>query len=413
MGDVVRGVEVGLDRGADDGAMRRAGALEAVAIGWVRLESLLGRYVGGDDEESGPVSRVPGGDEEDRSGLSAAGSPGKGRGLQISLRYEKAECAALLLPPVKSQTGGLRAQPEPAATSLFNLGSGLHEENDPDFLHLPLLLLRMPAPLKTVIVDFLSRTFDCRISSLSLGTRSMVRALERWIGDSGAPTKGQFAKDVVLTLGFYGPTVTQSQRQQKEVAGRDQVTGLVEDPGRTQDTLVGIKTIDVIIPYADLRRFLRAGRAYEAKQHDASAQTQDKQKQRPGAKDQHDDGPNKRRRLGGDKDEEGWTWRQWPSTSEQERETVRPQPFTEALAQYVRKHLALDMFHPAIRITKVACGGFALSEGRVKVFGVPPTSEGDGGLSDTKQRAVWGVLEGLLERAQLKFLDQRPGQATP
>lgn len=407
MGDVVRGVEVGLDRAADDGAMRRAGALEAVAIGWVRLEGLLGRYVDGDDEERGPVPGDSGGDETDMSGLSAGGSPGKRRGLQIVLRYERAECVALLLPPVRSQPSGSRAQPESASTSLlFNLGRGQPEENDPDFLHLPLLLLRMPAPLKTVIIDFLSRTFDCRISSLSLGTRSLVHALERWFGESGMPTTGQFAKDVVLTLGFYRPTITPHQRLQEEAAEEGQLDGHDEDPGTMQDTPVGIKTIDVIISNADLRRFLRAGRAYEAEQHAPGGQPQTIRKKRPEAKNQDHYSLSKRRRLGGAKDEEGWTWRQWPSTLEQEPETVRSQPFTEALAQYVRKHLALDMFHPAVRITKVACGGFAMSEGRVKIFGALSVGEGDGGLSDTKQRAVWGVLDGLLNRAKLRSLDQ-------
>ncbi|KUI61587.1 hypothetical protein VP1G_08767 [Cytospora mali] len=406
VGDVVRGVEVGLDRGADDGAMRRAGALEAVAIGWVRLEGLLGRYVGGEEEEGGAVSGGLESDGADMSGLSAEGSPGKRRALQISLRYENAECAALLLPPSKSQPNDSRAQAKAASTSLFNLGSGRPDENDPEFLHLPLLLLRMPAPLKAVISDFLSRSFDCRISSLSLGTRSMVRALERWIGDSGAPTNGQFAKDVVLTLGFYGPTVTQNQRMQTEATDERGLDGDEEDLGRRSENLVGIKTIDVIIPNTDLRLFLRAGTAFEVEQNGALGQGQGKRKQRHDANFQRDSSLDKRRRLGGDKEEEGWTWRRWTQTMEQEPEKFRPQPFLEALAQYVQKHLALDMFHPAVRIAKVACGGFALSEGRVKIFGALPTSEDDGGLSDTKQRAVWGVMEGLLERAQLKVFEQ-------
>lgn len=411
MGDVVRGVEVGLDRGADDGAMRRAGALETVTIGWFRLESLLGRYVGADNEEGGPVSGDLAGEEADMTRLSIGGSPGKRRGLQISLRYEKSECVALLLPPVKSQPSGSRAR-EPASTSLYNYGDGQPDENDPEFLHLPLLLLRMPAPLKTVIVDFLSRSFDCRISSLSLGTRSMVRALERWVSDSGVPTTGQFAKDVVLTLGFYRPTVTQHQRIEKEGADEKQLDGDEDVPGKKQEIPMGVKAIDVIISNADLRRFLRAGKAYEAEQHDASGQTHGTQKKRPDATNQKDYSQSKRRRLGGDKDEEGWTWRSWPSTSKQEREAVQVQPFTEALAQYVQKHLALDMLHPAVRISKVACGGFALSETRVKIFGAPPTSQGHGGISDTKQRAVWGVLEGLLERAQLKLFDRALSQTT-
>lgn len=387
VGDVVRGVEVGLDRGADDAALRRAGALELVSMGWVRLESLVGRYVGEDGDEA----------MADETGLSldsVGTSPGKRRGLQISLQYENAECAALLLPAPRSTPSAATPAEAHMATpdSIFGFGAGGPNDDDADFLRLPLLLLRMPAPLRTVIVDFISRTFDCRVSSLSLGTRSLVGALERWLGDSRMPTKGPFAKDVVLTLGFYAPTVTQHQRRQKKGAKMDQTEG-AEDDGqgsKVTETTMGLKSIDVIIPNSDLRRFARAGSNFEAGML-AEAE----------GHDMDVFGRAKRRRLGGDEDEESWTWRR----SEQfgaASEDMQPQPFTEAVAQYIRQHLALDMFHPAVRVIKVACGGFALSEGRVKIFGVVPSNGKADGLSDPKQRAVWAVLEGLLERAQVK-----------
>ncbi|KAK7735594.1 hypothetical protein SLS53_007508 [Cytospora paraplurivora] len=382
--------------------MRRAGALEAVGMGWVRLEGLLGRYVGGEDEEGRDVSERSGSDGAHTSGLSAGASPGNRRALQILLRYENAECVALLVPPVKSRADGSRAQPRPTSTSLFNHGDGKSTEDDPAFLHLPLLLLRMPAPLKAVIIDFLGRTFDCRISSLGFGTRSMIHALESWIGDSGAPTRGRLARDVVLTLGFYGPAVTRHPGLQTEAAGERQLSGDGDETSRAQDTPVGLKAIEVVISNTDIRRFLKAGRVLEAGEDSASGRAQGGRKRRPDAIQGDEYALAKRRRLGGDKDEESWTWRRWPATTKQEPETVRSQPFIEALAEYVQAHLALDMFHPAVRIIKAACGGFALSEARVKIFGAQPPSAGDGGLSDTKQRAAWGVFEGLVERAQVE-----------
>lgn len=418
VGDVVRGVEVGLDRGADDATMRRAGALEVVAMGWVRLEGLMGRYVGGEGEaaeETTPASDIAA-DESGVSLDSAAGSPGKRRALQIILQYENNECAALFLPPLRARTDTTTtttAYARPArddaatSTSVFGVGDARPDESDPEFLHLPLLLLRMPAPLRTVIIDFISRTFDCRISSLSLGTRSLVGALERWMRDSKLPTKGQFGKDVVLTLGFYGPTVTQYQQQAKEAAKENHPEEDEEegDGPKVPATTMGIKSIDVIISNQDLRRFAKAGNTYEGRRMATLDQVRSKRKDDAEGDIQDTFGHAKRRRLGGDKEEESWTWRYWdslPSHPTAKAEGARPQPFTEALAQHVREHLALDMFHPAVRVTKIACGGFVLSEGRVKIFGAIPDSSGESALPDTKQRALWAVVDGLLDRAQVK-----------
>lgn len=357
VGDVVRGIELGLDRDADP-TMRRAGALEIVSIGWVRLESLLGKYAGDSDEADTSASTV---------GEGLGGSLGKRRALQIALQYENTECVALMLPAI---------------------GHSLDESEDghqAGFLHLPLLLLRMPPPLRAVICAFLSRTFDCRISSLGLGTRSLVGALEGWLSESKA--LGGLVKDVVVTLGFYGPTVTAHQTMTKQVdtdAKSDDPADGDEGEGESKKA-VGIKAIDIIIPYAELRKFVRAGRAYEA-----------------AWKRSNDEDPldsRKRRHLAGNKDEEGWAWRQ--------REQ-QPQPFMESLAQYVRSHLALDLFHPAVRIVKIACGGFVMSEGRIKIFGVPPSRGGedeDGGLSQG-QRAVWAIYERLSERAMVRPVEK-------
>lgn len=428
VGDVVRGVAVGLDRSADDGTMAGAGALEAVAIAWVTLDSLVGPcdaqqlQLDRRERDPTPASGDSGnlGDDQagDVSGLSTntsvGASPGKRTALQILLQYEHAECAALLLPSTKGPTNSKDAAAaiDHAASSfygLFNFANGRPYENDTDFLHLPLLLLRMPAPLKAAIIGFLSRTFDCRISALSLGTRTLVQALETWTGELGLQTDLRLAKDVVLTLGFYSPTVMRYQRRWQQRRNQQDETQDTETEERDDDaseasgTAMGIKSIDVIIPTADLRRFISAGQGHEARNDAPSSRARDK-RQRAGTGPRDPYRETKRRKLGGDKDEEGWAWRQWPAASKPSDSSFGsgpPQPFIEALAQYVQQHLALDMFHPAVRISKIACGGFVLSEGRVKIFGVPPRTEGDRTISDTKQRAIWGVLEGLLEKARV------------
>lgn len=428
VGDVVRGVELGLDRPTDDGAMSRTGALEAVAISWITLHGLVGPYPG-TRRDSTPLGGDSGdGLAGDVSSLSPStgvwASPGKMRGLQILLQYEHAECAALLLPSIKDAAtskdvaGGADRVPS-GPDPLLNFAVGGPDEKDPAFLHLPLLLLRMPAPLKAAVIDFLSRTFDCRVSSLSLGTRSLVRALETWTGELGPETSANTAKDVVLTLGFYPPTVMQCRRRmrqgprhrQPDMAQVKQAGGDEDDAPEALETTSGLKSIDVIVPSADLLRFITAGRAHELGKDAPPNQARGKRK-RTGAESRDPYIEAKRRRLGGDKDEEGWTWRRSPATSEPFGSMLDPgppQPFTETLAQYLQQHLALDMFHPAVRISKIACGGFVLSEGRVKIFGTPPSVGADDGTSDAKQRATWGVLGGLLERACVKPPDERLG----
>jgi len=275
VGDVVRGVEVGLE--GDDRTMGSAGALEAVGIEWTPVASILT-------------------------------TPDNNKALHISLQYENAVCTALAVPlPVESAA-------------------------DDRFLPLPLLLLRMPGPLKAVILDFLSTTFDCRVSPLRLQTKDLVNAWEGWIREAGLPTKGPLAKDAVLTLGF---DLGQS-------AGSLTAISSTAENDESGDEGLGIKAVDIIIPHEDLRRFLRSGQALGA----------------------NSDGADR--------------------------------PFTDAVALYVKHHLALDMFHPGIRITRVACGGFVLSTGRLKIF--RPSDE----TSDESPQylAVRRLLGELVRRAK-------------
>ncbi|KAK1758753.1 kinetochore complex Sim4 subunit Fta1-domain-containing protein [Echria macrotheca] len=330
VGDVVRGVEVGLGRDdGDDPVMGRAGALEAVELRWVRMATLLdlGSSEGDKEEDDGQLLRNK-------------------NALSLSLRYEAASCTALLLPPLDDDTD---QQQQPAAQTDSDFWGHKTDAKVPDksrFLHLPLLLLRMPAPLKSIIAEFLSVTFDCRVSPLRLGTRSILRAWESWIKSAGLPTRGPLAKDVVLTLGFYIPPSSSSA---PIAQGGD---GDEEDP---ESQKPGLKSVDIFIPAPELRRFVDAAAATSSSSSSSfkPAAAQSRQDE-----DDHDEKKRTTQLLAGLLNEEGWSW----------NNRANHHPFTHALALYLDAHLGMNLFHPGVRITKIACGGFVIADGKVKVF---------------------------------------------
>lgn len=363
VGDVVRGVEVGLGLDREDSGIGRAGALEKVDIRWVGVADVL--HISREDAEHLLGSRhVEGGDGTKKAAL------------HISLRYEMTSCTALMFPPLASD-GEQTAAGRPTRFSVS--AGGEHDDemdwedsvNPAHFLSLPLLLLRMPVPLKAVVSDFLSAAFDCRVSPMRLGTRSLVRSWESWIRLAGLPSRGPLAKDMVLSLGFCVPPASNAAPVPPE-----------------QDRDLGLKSVDAIIPAAELHRFVAAGKRLAATGNQRTAS----------AAWGWEGDVRKRRRLAGRLYEEGWEWRA-PSSDADSGEPPDGQPFTEALACYLKEHLALDLFHPGVRVVKVACGGFVMSETRLKVF--TPTSSGEteaGSLAQTG--AVWELLAGLVEKAQ-------------
>lgn len=335
VGDVVRGVEVGLGQD-EDGVMGRAGALEVVEMRWVGVEGVLG--------------------------LEEGTGAGKDM-LFVGLRYEAAVCTALLVP-------WLGEEEDQGGAAAGGFGGRGKEVDESQFLVMPLLLMRMPAPLKAVVAEFLATAFDCRVSPLRLGTRSMVQGWEAWIETVGLPTRGPLAKDVVLSLGFYVPP-------EEGEAGKDES----EDEG---DQQLGLKSIEVFIPAAELRRFADAGRTPS--------------RPKAGSEAIWENDIRKRRKLAGRMYEEGWEWRK-ESTDE---DSTASQPFTEALGRYVNQHLGLNLFHPGVRITKMACGGFVMSESRLKIFA--PADLGDaaagGAPSSGQRKAVWELLRDLVQKAR-------------
>ncbi|ROT36124.1 hypothetical protein SODALDRAFT_337265 [Sodiomyces alkalinus F11] len=353
VGDVVRGVQVGLEGGSTDPSLARAGSLEYVSIRWFDVAALLAR--GRDDAAAAAAAAH----DADRTGDTSFSElrfvATRKKGLCIDIEYENILYEALLLPTLDeghdTPRGRLDGPFDGVHHPLRAPGSLAVDARvkSEEFLRLPLLLLRMPASLKTFVTDFLARTFDCRISPLPLGTRSIVSAWETWISNAGLPSSGPLAKDVALTLGFYVPGLR--ERGAAEANGED------ADSSATATTRLGIRSLDIIIPAADLARFLREGQTASVG-HRRAGEGQD---------NYWKDDARKRRKLAGGSSEEGWEWL-GAASGDRGGDVGSKNPFTEALARYLDQHLALDLFHPGVQIAKIACAGFALSETRIKIF---------------------------------------------
>ncbi|KAI1109093.1 kinetochore complex Sim4 subunit Fta1-domain-containing protein [Nemania sp. NC0429] len=479
VGDVVRGVQVGLEGGGGDATtLGRLGALERVEWRACALDSIFpslstatGTTDGDGDGEGGarggPKTRGQrrgGGGGRVRRGIRAAKAEAREAPslLCLELEYERAAFSALMLPSLDNddddndaaKEGGKverrkgkqkstatatgdgspsspRKRNPPSWThvgtnSRSSLGEGdeaidNNEEDATDaFAHFPLLLTRMPTALKTALVDFLSSTFDCRISPLRLGTRTLVRSWERWIEESGVGrgSGGWLNKDVALTLGFHleppapsGPHIISTSdvglvgvpAEDRNGGAGGKETSVHKQ--QQQQRQLGLKTIDVIVPADEVRRFLRVGKKEEEDDDVLDVDVEGGREngigrgrgvKRPahamGLEDEEKE-KLRRKRLGGGRDEEGWGWRRRAgrgqhttsaTASGQDRDqdghvddrtgtmtisgTTFPQPFTNALATYLSHHLALDIYHPGVRVLRVVCDAFALSEGRMKVF---------------------------------------------
>ncbi|KAI1332362.1 kinetochore complex Sim4 subunit Fta1-domain-containing protein [Xylariaceae sp. FL0255] len=370
VGDVVRGVQVALE--PSDGTLGRTGALEKVEWRWRSVQSLLAI-----------PSRKASSDQDNRAQR-------KKRALCLRLIYENVSFSALLLPSLDDATDDNDVGDNGPSWTWGNANTNQKDGDDDGslgkkaFIHLPLLLTRMPTPLKSVITEFLSTNFDCRVSPLHIGTRTLIRSWERWVANVGHRS---LTKDVALTLGFH-------IEQPADMAnkGSQNASGANELPQ-------GLRSIDVVIPADEVRRFLRAG---NTRKRPAEGNEAEGFKQRE-----------RRRKLAGGRDEEGWAWRydgtDGQPQQEGEVETIK-QPFTEALARYLQQHLALDMFHPGVRVLRVTCDAFALSEGRVKVFApsakhLNPVISGDGddnddGAAGGGGAAVETFVRDLVRRAQ-------------
>ena len=364
VGDVVRGVQISLE--ATETPVGQVGPLRAVQIQWFRAGDVLG------DEAPKPMPRGARKGKQ-RAGRSDTVSDASQQGLWIHVRHENAAYNALLLPSAGKEG------PTTKATGWAVQPLGTNGRTRPDekhFIHLPLLLLRMPQALKGVISEWLATNFDCRVGRVVLGTRTLVNVWEAWVRDMGLSSKGP---DFVVTLAFHLPAEARVDQ-----AGSDSEDDLnkEEEDEEAHPAEPGLRSIDVTINPQDLRRFVRAGASLPPAR-------------KPTTTPSWTSDPRERRRLAGGNTDDGWTWRSADDFSPAEE-----QPFTEALGRYLAHHLALDMFHPGVRIVQISCGGFVLAQSRLKIVRI-----GGDEVGEELSRAAWMFVTQLGERVA--------GQALP
>lgn len=76
------------------------------------------------------------------------------------------------------------------------------------------------------------------------------------------------------------------------------------------------------------------------------------------------------------------------------REEAGRSPFFDALAKYVKQHLALDLRHELVRIKKITCHAFSVAAGEGKIKIARPGGEGEG--ADAHRRAARRLVHGLI-----------------
>ncbi|MCJ1368319.1 hypothetical protein MMC16_007461 [Acarospora aff. strigata] len=403
-GDVLRGVHVGggggWDPGEEDGdggegGLGKAGAVRGCEWRVLRDGERERERVEEDEDE---------GDSEEREKEQSLGLDG----ILIEIHYETNTYTALMLrssPRSRSRSRSLpgsRSTDANAATNEhdneFNNGN---KEIDQHFTHLPLLLTRMPAPLRNALTSYLSTTFDARISALKLSSAFLVSTLENYLEDlstgpgvgtgtsTGAGTRSssdkelveEVMKDIHITLTFSA--------------------GAGAGAGRVAPAL---KTLDMTIARDDVVHFLRRGRSLpppppppnphlDAAQLPFSSLASRKRKVPPS----------------------------FSAAGNIPNPKTETAPFVAALRQYLNVHVALDMAHPDVGVGKIGCGAFVVAgEGRVKVLerqwrrgegggGAGEGRGGDdggGGGEDREGRAVRRFLAGLVRRAMGEHGDE-------
>lgn len=290
-GEVLRGVRVGL--GADDEILARVGALKTVRWNLLRNE---------EDWE-------PGADETEMNGDDTTIQRRGHTGILAEIIYEKSAYSAILLHDTEKQGGDEIA----------------------GFSHYPLLLTRMPGPLRETFLDFLAATFDTRASVLKLPSHFLAETAEKYLANIISTENGTLdtepatrvlrtvIKDILITLAFDVPGMTSS-----------------------------LKTMDITISKDDSWSMIKSGQKL--------VQVVDGQKNGDNAK--------------------------------------VPRPFTRALKHYVDAHLGLKLDDPRVKISRVACGAFVLgTEGKIKVSTPPTDSDEDDMQRKATKTLLAGLID--------------------
>jgi hypothetical protein len=257
-GDNVRGVQVDF-----------AGAKDTAKLG--PLDECSWELIG---DEDAWIDRHRQSVDPEASQLSSVLSPERARGLEVSLEYEKQSYNALLLR-------------DPGATS-----------SPEGFTSLPLLLVKMPGPIREIFLNYLRATFDAHVAPLRLPSPFVTSSLETYFAHLAARTSTQSIQDVIrqLHIQLAFPNTTNLLRHVEiNIAGAD-VSGFVDQGKLLKDT--------------------------------------------------------------------------------------QSKPFTAALSRYLKHHLALDMSHPKVQISKISCNSFHLGTERLKL--VAPDTLADTSFSDAE-----------------------------
>lgn len=199
-GDSIRGVEVNF--AGNEGALGTLGTLGP-------LEHCSWDTIGDEDDWINRHRHLV---DPEASQLSAGPSLEEARGVQVALEYENNAYNALLLR-------------DPATTA-----------SPKGFTSLPLLLLKMPAPLRAVFIHYLERTFDAHISPLRLSSSFLTSSLETYFRHLTAPGSTQSMEDVIshLQLQLSFPGVTRDLKHIDLALHRNDVSGFISRGKRLQ-----------------------------------------------------------------------------------------------------------------------------------------------------------------------------------
>ncbi|KAI4910243.1 hypothetical protein J4E90_007676 [Alternaria incomplexa] len=229
--------------------------------------------------------------DPDASQLSSVSqlTPERARGLEVSLEYEKQSYNALLLR-------------DPDVTSLQK-----------GFTSLPLLLVKMPGPIRDIFLNYLRTTFDAHVAPLKLPSPFITSSLETYFKHLAARYSTQSIQDIIRQLHI-------------QLA--------------FPNTTTILKHVEITVAGGDISGFVDRGRLL---------------------KDTHD------------------------------------KPFTAALAAYLRQHLALDISHPKVQISRITCNSFHLGTERLKLVAPDPLADtsfsDEGGASQDASASELAVQE--------------------
>jgi Kinetochore complex Sim4 subunit Fta1 len=270
-GDSMRGIQIANElAGITSGST--AGSLQSCTWDLLGDESTWERLHANEDE-----------DEDEISALMAVNSQ-DALGIHVQVKYERLAYSAILLGDADRKT---------AISS---------------FTSFPLLLLKMPAALRELFLNYLATTFDARVTPMKLRPHFLSSLLEHVL-DSAVSTSDSgldfdmtaFPRGLQLQLSF--PSVTPN-----------------------------FKNMDISLSQEDLIQFLRQGQSLWDGRPFAATKSSASENLPPSKS---------------------------PITG----------PFTAALSAYLLHHLALNFEHPAAVLDKIAVGPFAFgSDGRIKIL---------------------------------------------